>query len=542
MDIRKKRISFDFAACTAIILFFAFFYFNFSSRRYVSDSLIYAAITEHFRIDSFWFVNPHHLLYSILGAWVFKLANLLGLAQRAVFCLQFMNSLLGIAGLLVFYFLAKKILQDNILALASASILGCTYGYWYFAVSAEPYALINFYALVVFSALYLFLEKPGLKSAILAGVSCALATFFQQVAVLSLLALCIAFFTARKYKIKELVHLFSAVIIAILIVGCVYLFFMLFIFKFNDPAEMVRWLLGYGREYFSFGWDHILKVFYGQYRCLWGGDFIKRLLLGQRDILLVIAAVSFVVSNIILLALAVFVPAGLKKAASGRIAFRLIFSWLAVYWLFFSFYAAGEYKFYAVNLGPLILLAMMGIAGVGSASRSYRPARFLAAGFFVMLFGSNFFGSVIREKNIANNEDYRYAMYVRQKARPEDLLIFSGVESNAHLYLEYFPQKKLNVKVLRYAIRDPDKFRQEVDSYIRSGRSVYIVPEDRSISSASIFPSFGKISGCYSPESDLVRGFLDKYNYSLVVVDTYKGKGVYAGNRIYKIIKQNNGR
>ena len=521
----------------ALILISGFLYLFFPTSVYVSDSLFYARAIEDLPVKSFWLTNPHHLMYALTAVPLFILARLLNPGVRAVYLLQFMNAIAGVFGIIVFYNLIRKVLNNRQFALAGALILGLSYGWWHFAVSAEPYAIINLLYSILFASFYNLFLNTNFKNLIKSLLILSVAVLYHQVAVLLLLPLGVLLYNQPLPKKQRLAYCLFAFLFTGLITGLCYLITAVFILRFNTLQDIFAWLLGYGKNFFSykFNMEYLAHIFYGQFRAFWGGDFIKRLFLNGPSPALIFTAFIFLAGNISVLAGIINIIKSRKLLEGLRKVALLIFSWVGVNVLFSLFYEPSNFKFYTVNIVPLIFIFLACMDNLPGKFRSGVILWMIVAAFFIV----NFFGSVSFQKSPQNSDDYAYARFVHDKTDKGDLVLFPGVESNAHLYLDYFYQGDRDLRLMRYALRNPVKLSADIKKHLSAGRKVYFIPETKIISTGFFFKGYLKISDKFGLSSPDINDFLSKNNFAFIPHERYcGGAGAYKGNSIY-ILKEN---
>ncbi|HVE14618.1 MAG TPA: hypothetical protein VNI01_14580, partial [Elusimicrobiota bacterium] len=102
--------------------------------------------------------HGNHLAYGVLG-WAFhRLLLLLGFGGTALLSLQLLDTLLGAAGVGLFYGWLKEQKIPGPAALAASACLATSYAYWFWSLEAQVYMLGAVFLLL--AARELFSERP----------------------------------------------------------------------------------------------------------------------------------------------------------------------------------------------------------------------------------------------------------------------------------------------------------------------------------------------------------------------------------------------
>lgn len=125
-------------------------------------------------------VHPNHLIYSLWGAWIYKLTGLAGIHARALFILQAANSVLAGLCVILFYSSLRLKRVPDALSVPAALIFGFSATWWKFATDANAYVPSIFFLLCA----YVLIERR--KSTALAGFAHAGAMLFHELAILFL--------------------------------------------------------------------------------------------------------------------------------------------------------------------------------------------------------------------------------------------------------------------------------------------------------------------------------------------------------------------
>ena len=122
-----------------LAILFAFLYASFLTRNYYWDGLSFAIDIEHAQS---WrdLINVHHLLYNFIGYGEYLL---LGKSVRALYLMQWTNSLAGGVLIGLAYRLLRSIAVPAANSAACAAIIGTAATFWKFSTDSDSYILAN---------------------------------------------------------------------------------------------------------------------------------------------------------------------------------------------------------------------------------------------------------------------------------------------------------------------------------------------------------------------------------------------------------------
>ncbi|MFC1590034.1 ArnT family glycosyltransferase [Candidatus Omnitrophota bacterium] len=520
-----------------LLIVFGFLYFGFLSNFYFGDDILYAKAVEKGDFSSMGLCHPHHLIYPILGYYFYATLRFFGFTGRAVAALQVMNAFFGVCGVLMFYISAVRFFRERSAALLSTLILGFAYGYWYFATSGESYPGANLFLICSFFAMHRFSLEQNLKTSVLLGAAAGMAVLFQQNNVFLLPILLGVFFLTNKVNFKKVLYLILSICVAGSLIGALYLYISLIVLRLDTVSKIYGWLLGYGKNFFFFHWINLVKAGYGQTRAFFGGHFIKGLVLKEMSaysfLLLITSGLAFILLIISLLFGILSIKKLFRRNKNGMV---LILAWMGVYLSFFIVFEPGNFRYYIMNIIPIAIWCGMSIDICRrSKGRYYAAIKTVLFALPLFLFIVNFFGSVIYQKDLKNNAEYAYAKFIYDKTTRDDLLLFPHVESNVHQQLDYFWNGSRDIEIFRYSLRDPERFNDTIRGYKRRGKDVFVIPENRKVSSGTFIRSFGKLTDYFSVEGEVMNDFLDRYKYHLKKEHQYRDDNAYNENYIYSI-------
>ncbi len=155
------------------------------------DAVSYANQIAHLyprTSDPHWLFHPHHLLFNAAGRALWRLAQAFGYHGGPLIVLQRLNSVLGAAGVALFYCTLRQLMQrSHWLPALMAGGLAVTFGYWVCATDGRVNMPSITLMLAAFLVLCRLLESPTTVRAALAGSLGGAAVLFHESAGLFLL-------------------------------------------------------------------------------------------------------------------------------------------------------------------------------------------------------------------------------------------------------------------------------------------------------------------------------------------------------------------
>lgn len=131
--------------------------------------------------DPHWLFHPHHLLFNALGYVLLKAARACGYVGGALPVLQTLNSVLGAAGISVYYLLLRRLLQrSRWLPLLVSGGLAFSFGYWICATDGRVNMPSLFLMLCAFAVLCRVMQSPQIRLAALSGLLSGAAVLFHE--------------------------------------------------------------------------------------------------------------------------------------------------------------------------------------------------------------------------------------------------------------------------------------------------------------------------------------------------------------------------
>jgi hypothetical protein len=478
MNKRMNKYSLHFIMLLPLVV-----YVLFPNRNFSADALHYSIAIEKGNLEAL--LNPHHLLFNVVGYFAFHLCRFMGISTRAVYLLQLMNSVLGAAGIYILYYAFLALLgwkgwdsraaHTRFFASLLSLLIAFTAGYWLYAVEAEVYIPAVFFIILAFFILAKSIAANRLSSSTLVslGILIAFACLFHQThiffvpAVLILLSMQNSSFWKGKV-LYLLVPLFAIVCFSYLIAG--YLTGHL-----ESAGAFYSWITLYAH---GGVWGHlrILNIpssFVGLTRVFVLPGAIKNLVLSKYldlnvALLLMGSIVFFSMLFINLFRFLLGFPSYIK-AHRALVVFYLL--WIAPYALFAFWWEPYNQEFWIPVLVPAV--GILSIPYIGDHERllgkhsgwTYLKLTIIFPA--ILLFLINFTGEILPNCRIKNNERYQLCLKLKElDIGADDLVIMPN--DTPLLYYDYFFGIKL--KKLSFYLLD-EKARDVIEKEIREAKN-----------------------------------------------------------------------
>jgi hypothetical protein len=272
-----------------------------------------------------------------------------------------------------------------------------------------------------------------------------------------------------------------------------------FCLKFQTISEIQEWLFKYKGCFSGLEPKSLVRIIYAQTRAIWGGFFLKNIFLGHyacRDLVL-----SGLLSlNIILIPpLIILLIKKVREICANykEVALLSICIFIA-YYTFFIFYEQ-DYKFFIRLLLPVAIVYGLLADGLFKSFKSnilkttppLRTKIYQATVIFLLpvtMFSVNFFGSVLPQSDIKNNEELNYANFVVGHTKPNSLVIFfCRGSSTAVFQVEYFYRDRETAHCFYLSQRAAKELERKIEGAIGSGRDVYLVSAEKNISAYTFY-------------------------------------------------------
>jgi len=132
------------------------------SRNYYWDGIAFAInVDEQLPLSDT--LHPNHLIYTAVNVWLYHAALLIGLKTRALFLIQFVNSLLAGTNLVLIFRALRRRQVSMEAGIAGALSFGFAATWWRFATDANAYIPSIFLLLCANDLLETGLDKLDLR-------------------------------------------------------------------------------------------------------------------------------------------------------------------------------------------------------------------------------------------------------------------------------------------------------------------------------------------------------------------------------------------
>jgi len=336
-------------------------------------------------------LTPTHLIYTLVHTWLFRAALAIGLRVRALYIMQFVNSLLAAACAPLMFRALERRLQNRAAAIAGALLFAFSATWWRFASDANAYIPSVFFLLCALD----LIETE--ESLVLAGLATAAAMLFHELAILFLPVALLRLRNVRKsavYLASSLVPVAIAYLLA---------------YRAVSPTFTIAGWFGWitaappvGVGHFSFALLHNL---------FWTLLGTGRLLFGGRLAAVRSLPIPSAVALVVMVALLAWRFRRTGAARFARPSHDLLI-WLAIY-VVFLFFWLPENTFYRIfYLAPLVLILCMSFPRAGLLC----AAAFLINGLLV----------VYPASRVENNVPLRFALQQSRRWPVGTPIVFSN--------------------------------------------------------------------------------------------------------------------
>ena len=292
-------------------------------------------------------LHPNHLIYTAANVWLYHAALLIGLKTRALFLMQFVNSLLGGASVVLIYRALRHREVSMLAGIAGALAFGFAATWWRFATDANAYIPSIFLVLCANDLL------ETRRNAVLAGVAHSGAVLFHE---LAFLFLPVALFRLKEPK-KALAYGGSS----LTPVGVAYVLAYRTVFGRFDASGLLGWVTTHSPDAtFSYQPIRDLRLtLLGTLRLFFGGrlDQVKAepfTIIGSTALAVCIAALALRWNR-----------GGPRRSVAPP---KDLLLWLAVYAAFLFFWMPQNTFYRLFCLAPLILIVCCGSWRSGRSS------------------------------------------------------------------------------------------------------------------------------------------------------------------------------
>jgi hypothetical protein len=311
------------------------------TRNYYWDGVAFAINVEK-QLPLRDLLHPNHLIYTAANAWLYHAALLIGVKTRALFLMQFVNSLLAGASVMLIYRALRHRGVSMQAGIAGALAFGFAATWWRFATDANAYISSIFFVLCANDLL------ETRRNAVLAGVAHAGAMLFHE---LAFLFLPIALFRLKEPK-KALAYVGSS----LAPVGIAYVLAYRTVFGRFDAAGLLGWVTAHSPDA-TYSYQPIRDfglTLRGTLRLFFGGklDQVK----AEPFTIIVSAALAVCVAALVLR----WNRGGPRRFVAPP---KDLLLWLAAYAAFLFFWMPQNTFYRLFYLAPLILIVCCAVRG-----------------------------------------------------------------------------------------------------------------------------------------------------------------------------------
>jgi hypothetical protein len=467
-------------------------YLAYPARTYGFDPVIFASAA--LRGDSWIAFDPGHLGYGPIVVLAAKVGRMAHPPLSPIFLLQYLSMAAGVAGAYAFYRTLVGLGAGSGRAVVYAGILCCTYGYWHFALQAEPHIVSTVAMLFFLERFSRLVASPSRHAAAWAGVVLGLATLMHQQNILmvgpALVALPIAARGGRRLATVAGVFLAAYGAIAIL----PYLAVAVGALDLRTIPAIRQWIIGIGgwgiwghwtrATFFASGVGLVRSFVEPNFLLRWGparafafahGAWVP----GRLPIAAAVPpALCAVLALLMASALVLGVIAVARRVGNlGSLASRhasltaFLLAWLLVHGVFAAWWAPRIVEFWIDFFPPLLVLLAIPL-DQGAERRGHGFG--WAGAFFFALAAVNFFGNIRPEALPTVDPETNVAIALDATVNPGDaILIDSPLDGIASRYARVFRKVNLLARFPSDAIGARDRRFRVVDSLLVAANSAH---------------------------------------------------------------------
>ncbi len=448
--------------------------------------------------DLHWLFHPHHLLFNALGYVLWKTARACGYSGGSLPVLQSVNAVLGAAGVSVYYFTLRRLLQrSHGLPLLISLGLALSFGYWICSADGRVNMPSIFLMLAAFSVLARLMAAPRPALAALTGLLAGSAVLFHESAGLFvvvgltgvLLADAAPFAppdSVRRLRVQlALVYLAAwagTAALPYLVVG-------VFALHLHSLAAFHAWT----SEYSELGWwwdFHILHNLTSDFYAFRHAGFVEP---GSRPSTFTLSPhlppLPLGLYGLSMLgwlgaAYAIFAALPQLWRSHNRNLVVVLTLWIVVYAAFFTVWSPGYFVFWVPVLVPASLLLALTLAHY-RARRGGRAANWLVGLWIVLYAVLNLQVGILPHLSPQSDPFRRIAAAVRAHTQLGDVVLVAGAGDGGpcEVALPYFADRDvISLHGLLTKKRD-DKAAAlslaqfEINSTLASGHAVYALDD-----------------------------------------------------------------
>ncbi|MGD0047814.1 MAG: hypothetical protein ABSE42_12440 [Bryobacteraceae bacterium] len=362
-------------------------------------------------------LHPNHLIYTAALVWLYRAALLIGIETRALFLMQFVNSLLAAAGVALVYRALRRRAIGMEGAIAGALAFAFAATWWKFSTDADAYIPSIFLLLCANDLL------ETRRSVVLAGVTHAAAMLFHELAIL--------FLPVALWRLKEPKQRLSYAACSLGPTGMAYVLAYRVVCGQCRAAGLAGWVMAHSPDA-SFSWQPMRDLgltLAGTLRLFFGGRLDQA------------AAWPFaIIGAIAVAACLVGLAVGWKRG--GPLRFRVppgdLLLWAGVY-VAFLFVWMPQNTFYRLfYLAPLVVGACCAVERI--RVEQVRADRLLPWMLCGVLFLWNLVFAIYPQSRVENNVALRFAIEQHEHWPPGTPIAFHNFHPDLWTISYFNPQ------------------------------------------------------------------------------------------------------
>ncbi len=425
----------------AIFLAILAVYLLFPTRNYYWDGIFFARVIETVAGFHPSLFHPNHLLYNVVGYFLFKAARIAGLQLRAIEVLQLANSVVSVLTAYLIYQILRRSLRSDYLVWCLTLAFAFSSTWWKFSTDANAYIFSVFCLLLAYNfTLRSFKPRPVLVAVIFSS-----AALLHQLAVIAYPIMALALYwqaTAIRQKRRWwIVSQFCVLSFVLAFSAYCYCFY--FVTGTLSPGRFVQWVTSYSPDA-SFSFDALSNLGYtlrGNVRLFFSARL--SLLRGLLSPAIVTVIVLFII--VVLLWFASLVKATrardlvLKNISSRVFADRTTALYLLWIWLYvaFLFFWLPQNTFYRLFYLPAIIL-FFGELPAGRNGDNKKPTYRLGL-FVAVMTLSNFLFFIYPGAHAEKNPPLSLALEMNKVWQPGTIVYFHSENSDNNLVAYFNP-------------------------------------------------------------------------------------------------------
>ncbi len=444
-------------------------YLLFLTKNYYWDGIFFARVIEStpgFHPSLF---HPNHLLYNVIGYFLYKATQAVGLKWRAIEVLQVANSVVSVLTAYLLYRILKRSLRSNYLVWSLTLAFAFSSTWWKFSTDANAYIFSVFCLLLAF---YFTLEEFRPRPLLVALIF-SVAALLHQLAVITYPVIALALFWQASAKSPKrrtfLVAQFC--ILSFLLVFATYYYCFYFVTGTWSPTRFTQWVTSYSPDA-SFSFDFLSNLGYtlrGNVRLFFNAR--PSLLKGLLNPAIVAVIVVFAVA-VLLWLIAVVRGTRLRNLSTKDLGPRLLSEqpmkiyllWIGLYIVFLFFWLPHNTFYRLFYLPAIILLIGSWLSRRrGQAKPTYRLGLFVA----VMAL-SNFLFFIYPNTHTEKYPPLSLALEMNSVWKPGTVVYFQSENSDNNL-VAYF-----NPAIEWRPLRSFEQMSTELDRIYDEGKTAWL--------------------------------------------------------------------